>query len=124
MLGSAPRSVRTAVWWLFALVIFFGAYLYSPPIGEVTARDLQHSLARALGGDTKLGFECTNVASGLWRCPVHDASVPGSSAVYELKRDGRRCWTANQTYLGRTHLDIHANGCVGLRDQVRLDERF
>jgi hypothetical protein len=115
--------VRVAVWWLFVLVICGAAYLYSPPVGAVSAAALQHSLAREVGGDTSLKFECTNRAPGIWRCPVHDPALPGSSIVYELKRDGRRCWTASQAEPGQGHLDVTAAACVGLRDQVRLDQR-
>jgi len=124
VLGTAPRSVRIAVWWLCVAIVCGAAYLYAPPVGAVSAATLQHSLGREVGGDTGLKFECTNRAPGIWRCPVHDPTLPGSSILYELKRNGRRCWAAVQTDPGRGHLAVSASACAGLRDQVRLDQRF
>ena len=124
MLDSAPRSLRIFVQLLLVVVVAGAIYLYAPAIGAVSTAALQNSLAREVGGATNVKLECTERVSGVYRCPVHDPNVAGSSVTYELKRRGRRCWDAAQVVPRGNALDQTASGCVGVRDQARPDQRL
>jgi hypothetical protein len=124
MLSSAPRSLRIAVQLLFLAVIAGAIYFYVPAVGHISPEAWQHSLAREAGGATDLEFACTERTDHLWRCPVHDPEIQGSSIVYELRERGRRCWDAVQVDPGRSSMRSPVSGCVGARDQMRLERRF
>ena len=124
MLASAPRSIRVFVQVLLVVIVAAAIYLYCPAIGAVSTAALQHSVAREVGGATDVEAECTEHGAGLYVCPVHDPKVPGSSVAYQLRRRGRRCWDATQVTPRGNSLDHTASGCVGVRDQARLEQRI
>ena len=125
MLASAPRSLRALVQLLLLAIVLGAAYLYAPPIGAISGDALQHSLARALGGTTSsTNRSCVNQSPGVWSCQVDDPGSGGTAIAYQLTRHGRRCWSAAQVNPGQGQLPPRASGCVGLRDQVRPEQRL
>ena len=126
MLASAPRSLRIVVQVLLVAIVVGAAYLYAPPVGAVSAEALQHSLARTAGAETSsTDHTCTPTRKSVWYCLVVDSGSPGKPTIqYQLTRHGRRCWDASQVDPGRGHLRQSLSACVGMRDQIRPEQRF
>jgi len=113
--------VRRLLFLLFVLsvlaVTFVAVYLLVPLVGDLSNKSLAHSVAREV--ETKGELEkasCRKQGKGRFTC-----RVPGGSgeraATYEVRMEDRRCYTARRTQSQGKRRD---EGCVGLRDQLRL----
>jgi hypothetical protein len=108
---------------LAALAIAVPVYLFAPAVGDVSGEALQSSLideieVYANGTDPRPCFR----RGELWECETED----GDSGVagWYVARDGR-CWRAMP--IGdprRSGVPAWAEGCVRLRDQLRLGDRL
>lgn len=107
---SVPVLAIVAVVW----------FLIGPPIGSISGKSLNYSVTKKAGGSTALGVEpCVRRGDDWWTCPVADSSNSGG-ADYRVRLRGD-CWTAQRVAGGfEGRLEKRVNGCVGLRDQVRL----
>jgi hypothetical protein len=98
-------------------------YLLAPAVGDISGRALQSSLVDEIevyanGTDPQPCFR----QGELWECETenHDSGV----ASWHVAREGR-CWRA--TLIGDPRHALAppaAEGCVRLRDQLRLGERL
>lgn len=104
---------------LLLAIVVGAALLYAPPIGQVTDRTVQYSLAREAGGSLTSGRDCQRRSEKILRCFVADDR---DGADYELTRRGRRCWDAQklQSPAASAALRNSVSGCATLRDQVRI----
>jgi hypothetical protein len=86
----------------------------------VTAGSLGHSL-RSVTGAT-LAPACRAAPRGAWVCALPDAA---SRTIVDYRVHARgRCWTARRKGPPVVGLPAAARGCVGMLDQLRLNDRF
>jgi hypothetical protein len=101
------------------------AFLWLPAVGDPSAKALQYSVAREVGGNLLLeGDACRKAGPSRWRCGVLDEQ--GSVTIdYRVALDGR-CWQAVKRSSGEEGppLARRASECVRWRDQLRLYQRL
>jgi hypothetical protein len=112
---------------IVGLIVFGTAYVFTPAIGEVDARDLVEAVAREAGTSTFLGKPCVQNRTAL-TCVVSDHDQSGI-ARYNVNRTGSRCWNARKVTPdgaeeGPPFLPDRLNGCVRLQDQLRIWSRL
>lgn len=115
--------IRRLAFLLFILVVVAGAaagvYYFVPLVGDLSNEALAHSVARegeALDG-SESGRRCRRQGERRYSCRVPSRSG-GGAVTYRVRLEGRRCWNARRT--GARGEGRRLEGCVGLRDQIRL----
>jgi len=103
---------------IFLAVTVVAVYLFVPLVGDLSKKSLAHSLAREVDTEGELKkASCRKQAKARFTC-----RVPGGSgkrgATYDVRLEDRRCYTARRTQGPRG--ERREEGCVGLRDQLRL----
>lgn len=114
---------------LVVAIAAVGIYLFVPSVGEVSNEAIAHSAAREAGADAGKGPKSCKPSPGEGkrrRCVVRAESGRGR-ASYVLVFEGDRCWEARRAGArgkGGASLPRRLDGCVALRDQLRLDTRL
>jgi hypothetical protein len=119
-----PRPRRTTRLWLgstAALVLVIGLAAARPaPIVGVDGKALQYSIS---GGSILTSRPCPHKPDGTWSCSVPDRGY--SSAIpYRVRVGGLGCWTATSTLSTRDDPPRRLEGCITVRDQIRLSKAF
>jgi hypothetical protein len=94
-------------------------FLYRPAVLlGVDGRALADSVAAETGGSGAFE-ECRERAGPRWRCLASDGS---NAARYDVKVDGRGCWTARRVGEagGRDRLPARTSGCIAVFDYVHV----
>jgi hypothetical protein len=119
-------AIRVVAVLLASLVVVGGVFLlayYLAP-GRVNGKSLSYSLSDQAGSLATWGEGgCRRRAESRWRCFVPDSSGSGGSD-YAVETDGN-CWEARRlgpSGGGRAQPRA-VDGCVRLRDNLRLRER-
>ena len=116
---------------LVVLALLAGvAIWFLPAFGEPSPKAMSYSVSRVTDGELPPSVKrCTREDDQRpWRCWVDDPRE-STPALYWVWMDGRRCWKARSPMIVRQgaragSLPASAEGCVGLRDQVRVVERL
>ena len=119
-----PRGLWIVVGCLTATVGLVGAYPYAPAFGLPSSKALNHSLTRDVGGWEAEIADCRITRGQIWACEVWDDEMSGL-IDYRVTLEGD-CWKARRISPGPGDPDLEAfaEGCVRLRDQLRLYERL
>ena len=99
------------------------AYLTLPAFGSVSQEALLWSVAEDSGSDGWSSLFCERRRGGYSECHIAIPTSDSETAVYRVRRVGRRCWRAVLRDGPGLGLELRPHGCVKLRDQVRLLSR-
>jgi hypothetical protein len=118
------RMQRRRKYLVAALVVLSvaGSILYVT-VGETVSRaSISHSVAAGVGS----GYfgSCRRRAGKTWACQLMTSDASNGGIAYAVTTSGR-CWHGTRVASGGIDdLPPRISGCVGLMDQLRLDDHF
>lgn len=129
-MGPVIRRLVFLIGMLLVVVIALaGIYFFVPSVGDVSNEAIAHSAAREAGAESGENLKACKPSPGEGkrrRCTVRPDSGSGM-ASYVLVFEGDRCWDARRAGArgkAGAALPRRLDGCVKLRDQIRLDTRL